>query len=158
MTDDLRPSRDARERPGQQSGTGGDQVPRATERLAPDQINRLWDYRNHVDQEFFGRLNFFLVFESILLAAAGQLLLAGSVPTLAIKAFMSLGLLITAVWAYSQARIKFILDWLSVLCRENIPEYRLFRAFGNWPISSMTLLTYAIPLLVSLIWVILLLV
>ena len=155
MPDGLLPNRNEREEPGRHPDAREDQAPSAKGKLRPGQVDRLWEYRNQVNNEFFGRLNFFLIFESILLAAAVQLLVAPNIPVLAIKGFVVLGLLITGVWTYAQARIKFILDWLAKLCRQNMPESNLFWAFGNWPVSSMTLLTYIIPLLVALIWIVL---
>jgi hypothetical protein len=87
------------------------------------QVDRLWGYRNLVDQEFFGRQNFFLVFESILLAIAGQLATRPEVPELALRSSIVLGLLIMLIWMYSQARIKSLLEHLRKLCRDYVPEY-----------------------------------
>jgi hypothetical protein len=117
------------------------------------QIERLWSYRNHVDKEFFVRLNFFLVFESVLLAVASQLSMAPAMPVGPIKLFEVAGIVITLIWAYAQIRSKYVLDWLAFLCKENIPEYTIFRRRGRWQISSMWLLTYAIPAVVTGIWI-----
>lgn len=104
----------------------------ASEILNEQQIERLWQYRNQVDQEYYGRLNFFLIFESILLAAAVQVDSSGHASSTVSKVFVLLGLLITLVWLYAQARVAHILSYLRSLCNEYLPEYRLFRAY-KWP-------------------------
>ena len=126
------------------------------ENLKEDQINRLWEYRLHIDNEYYGRLNFFLVFESVLLGVVGILFTRPNPPILILRVIVFLGLSITLVWGYIQARHKYILDYLNIICRRSIPEYNDYLegiAQGKWPpVSSMWLLTYIIPCLVVLIW------
>ncbi len=43
------------------------------ENLENDQLNRLWGYRLHLESLYYNRLNFFLVFESVLLGVVGAL-------------------------------------------------------------------------------------
>jgi hypothetical protein len=120
-----------------------------------DQVNRLWEYRNHVDREFFSRLSFFSIVESILFAVAAQLHGLTRTPARGFWVFVTFGFIFTAVWAYCQIRMKYMLDRLSELCEEPIPEYRLIRNYcrGSWPISTMSLLGYAVPNLFVLAWI-----
>jgi len=123
------------------------------EEFSSEQIEHLWTYRNHVDQEFFTRLNFFLVFESILIGATINLVTKTSAPTLVIRIIEIAGLVITAVFWYAQVRSKYVLDKLAELCDIHIPEYRQFRARNRWPISSMKLLAWGIPPVIAIIWI-----
>jgi hypothetical protein len=43
------------------------------ENLEKDQIDPLWEYRTHMNNVFYNRLNFFLIFESVLLGVVGVL-------------------------------------------------------------------------------------
>ena len=114
----------------------------------------LWQYRNQVDQEYYGRLKLFLIFESILSAAAVQVDSSGHASSTVSKVFVLLGLLITLVWLYAQARVAHILSYLRSLCNEYLPEYRLFRV--QVARSSTLLLTYGMPILIAFIWIALL--
>ncbi|SRR5216683_6577557 len=125
------------------------------EKLSAKQVERLWEYRNSVDREFYTRLNFFLVFESILIAAVSLLVNKTSDPLIHLLGL--LGLTITLIFAYAQLRVKYVLDKLKQLCDVNIPEYALFRAIAWWPrLSSTTLLTWAPPSLITAIWIVIL--
>jgi hypothetical protein len=44
-----------------------------SEHLETEQISRLWEHFWHLDNNFYNRLNFFLVFESVLLGVVGLL-------------------------------------------------------------------------------------
>jgi len=136
----------------------GAQVPR---QLKPDQINRLWEHGMHEDTVFNDRLNFFLIFESVLLGVVGMLY--GKQPPVMKEVLITivcLGLLITIIWGYIQARQRSTLNRLIERLEEHLPEFRETyepldrkkwrRLSGTW------LLTYFIPLLVVLIWVALL--
>ena len=39
------------------------------ENLDNEELRRLWEHRLHVDNECYSRLNFFLIFESVLIGA-----------------------------------------------------------------------------------------
>ena len=41
------------------------------EELEDKQVDRLWEHRLHLDSNFYNRLNFFLVFESVLIGIVG---------------------------------------------------------------------------------------
>jgi hypothetical protein len=105
-------------------------------------------------------MNLFLVFESVLLGVVGVLYTKPDTPLPALKGITALGLALTLVWAYSQARHRYILDDLTSLAREVIPEYRDTlerRARTRWPLSNGKVFTYVVPALVILLWIVFLL-
>ncbi len=130
------------------------------EKLENDQINRVWEHKLHVEDIFYNRLNFFLVFESIFLSsvvsAAFTKLPSGKIVLIILT---SLGLVITFLWGYAQARQKYILDDLRAHLEVIAPEYDATHKRRDqviWPLSSMSLLTYLIPPLIGLVWITLL--
>jgi hypothetical protein len=129
------------------------------DKLDNDQKNRLWAHKIHVNESFYDRLNFFLVFESVLLGVVGILYSRSHPEMFVIRVITILGLSLTIVWGYIQARHKYILNELNALSKEVLVEYRITlerRARVKWPFSSMWLLAYAVPTLVAFVWVILL--
>jgi hypothetical protein len=129
-----------------------------SENLDNDQLNRLWEHGLHIDAMFHNRLNFFLVFESILLGVVGLLYSRSTTAKPVLISIICLGLILTILWGYVQARMKYVFDSLRTFHREVIPEYKLTlirRERVKWPISSTSLETYGVPLLVALIWIVL---
>jgi hypothetical protein len=127
--------------------------------LDRDQIARLWEHGLHEDKVFNERLNFFLVFESVLIGVVASLYNTPTPKILVVKIVVVFGLLLTIVWGYVQARQKFILDNLKARLKEVAPEYSKTverRKTEKWPISVTALLTYATPALVALIWIVML--
>jgi hypothetical protein len=132
------------------------------EKLDSDQLNRLWEHKLHVEDNFYNRLNFFLIFESLLLSSVVSAVFNTS-PPLSGRAVLiiitCLGFLLTILWGYAQARQKYLLDDLRAYLRELLPEYQATherRSQVKWPVSSMNLLTYLVPPLIGLVWVTLL--
>ena len=128
------------------------------ENLDNEELRRLWEYKLQVDNEFYSRLNFFLIFESVLIGAVGALYSKTNQVMLVLRVIAFLGLCITLVWAYVQARHKYLLDAINALCREKMPEYKATIEYFNktkWPLSTRWLLAYVIPTLIVLVWVIL---
>jgi hypothetical protein len=124
-----------------------------------DQINRLWDHGNHEDIMFNERLNFFLVFEGILIAVVGQLYSKTPPDIFIVKATIVLGLLTTLIWWYVQIQQKIILEDVLERGRDLIPEYRVTldrRERKRLPIRVIPLLAYCIPGLVLAFWITLL--
>lgn len=75
----------------------------------PEQIERLWQYRNSVITIFNNFVNSFVVTESVLLAVVGMLSSSTS-PMSEIKIpVILLGFLLTLLWMYVQAKQRFIL-------------------------------------------------
>lgn len=130
-----------------------------SQNLDNEQLNRLRAHGLHEDVMFHTKLNFFLVYESVMLGVVG-VLYSRPTPAKAVLISMTcLGLILTIIWGYVQARHKYIFDSIRALQREVVPEYRLVmekRERVNWPISSNSLLAYAVPALVAVTWVVLL--
>ena len=127
--------------------------------LEPAEIDRLWQHRQAVDTHFNERLNFFLVFESVLLAVVGLLLGSEKLTPAVLRLLISLGLVLTIVWWYAQGKQKYILDLLRSRCEQHMPEYRAARAQRTMRLykpSVTWLLAHLVPVLVAAIWLILL--
>ncbi len=121
-----------------------------------DQLNRLWEDRLHEDNVFNERQNFFLVSQSMLLVAYATLLSASqpNIPVARITA--SLGVLLTLVWIYVNARLYYIVRHIQDRAISMIPEYKeTIRTRTKWPISSTRLMAYFVPLIIGAVWAIL---
>ena len=137
-----------------------------TENLDSEQRNRLWEYRLHVENLLYSRLNFFLIFESVLLGVVGALYSRTGQSTLVLKVIVLLGFCITVVWVYVQHNVKQIFVVLDRRVIESFPEHKesvkrileLRKAESKlgikWP--ALILLTYVVPGLVALVWIFLL--
>jgi hypothetical protein len=129
------------------------------ERLENDQIDRIFEYRAQCVNTFYNRLNFFLIFESVLLGAI-SLLYSRPIPSLFIvKAIAVFGLILTLIWWYTQARQKHMLYIATTYAQEVIPEYRELQARMKkeaLPYLTWNLITHAVPALTLLLWTILL--
>jgi len=75
-----------------------------SEKLDPDQINRLFEHGLHVDTMLHNRMNFFLVFESVLLSVVSVLYSRPSSPKAVLFTIICLGFVLTLLWGYIQAR------------------------------------------------------
>lgn len=120
-----------------------------------DRIDKLWQHGLHEDSVFNERLNFFLVFETVLLGVVGMLFGSANSTEGIIKLFVTLGFVLTLMWMYVQARQKSVVEGLRQTLREldkGYDEAITQRDSKRWPISSTWLLTYFIPLSVLLIW------
>jgi hypothetical protein len=129
------------------------------ENLDSEQRARLWEHRLEIETLFFSRLNFFLIFESVLLAVVGALYSKTGQSTLVLKVIVILGFCITDVWLYIQDRNRQVYAVLDKRAYDNLPEYKVTRDLfgkGRWPLRVQTpaimLLTYAVPVLIALVW------
>lgn len=132
-------------------------------RMDPDQIRRLWEHGLHEENVFNDRLNFFLIFESVLLGVVGMLYSKQPAVMKSVLVIMAcLGFLITIIWGYIQARQRSILKRLIERLEQHLPEFRETHAVlkrKKWRrLSSTVLLAHVIPLLISLVWLALLIV
>lgn len=134
-----------------------------SENLNNDQINRVWEYRLHIETLFYNRLNFFLVFESVLLGVVGALYSKPNPANPVLKVIVILGFCITVIWIFVQARHKRILDVLSTRTTELMPEFReswrKIKERMDWiryNVPALFLLTYIVPTMVALVWIFLL--
>ena len=125
-----------------------------------EQVRRLWEHGLHEETVFNDRLNFFLIFESVLLGVVGMLY--SKEPALSkwiLVPMSSLGLLITIIWGYVQSRQRVNLKGLIRRLYKHLPEFRetLQERPKKWRrLSSTMLLAHVIPILVTLVWLALL--
>ena len=133
-----------------------------SEDLASEARNRLWEFRLHVENLLYSRLNFFLIFESVLLGVVGALYTRPGQSILVLKAIVILGFCITVVWLYVQHNIKQIFVVLDKRAYDFFPEYEenidtflsIRKVESKMGIQSpaLILLTYVVPVLVALVW------
>jgi hypothetical protein len=76
----------------------------------PEQIERLWQYRNNVISYFNSFVNSFLVAESVLLAVVGMIASNNSPMTKIKFPIIILGFVLTLLWLYVQAKQRFIIQ------------------------------------------------
>src|SRR5437762_3382494 len=95
------------------------------ENLDNEQISRLLEYRLDLENNFNNRLNFFLVFESVLIGMVGVLYSRPSPSMLVVRLVIILGFSLTVIWGYVQARQTYIVYSIHELMQEVAPEYKL---------------------------------
>src|SRR5262249_49076319 len=77
--------------------------------------------------------------------------------TRAIQFLALVGLFVSLLWLYIQARQKSLLDSNRARAVAGLPDYALMAHIRRqWPISSVWLLAYFLPFLVLLMWLALL--
>src|SRR5205807_1999665 len=126
------------------------------EDLDSRQIDRLWEYRLHLINIFYNRLNFYLIFESVLLGIIGVLYSRPNPTTSVLRLLDFIGIAITIVWIYIMARQKYSLNILNKNMREVVPEYKVYREGiekVKWPFSTVSLEAYLIPAIIALLWI-----
>jgi len=127
--------------------------------LTDEQKNRLWEHHLHADDVLYNRLNFFLVFQSVLLGVVGVLYSKSLSEMVVLRIIIMLGIFVTIIWGYAQARQKYVLDKSKASIKEVLPEYQAIvadRERGKWPFSSVKLLTYGVPALIACVCMVLL--
>ena len=105
----------------------------------PDQVERLWQYRNSVITYFNGFVSSFLVAESVLLAVVGMIASNNSSMAKIKFPIIILGFILTLLWMYVQAKQRFIIQNLKKVCLENLVEYRVqqeLRQNSVWKYST----------------------
>ncbi len=133
----------------------------AAEASRQAEIDRLWQHRQSVDTHFNERLNFFVVFESVLLGVVGVLGLGDRevIPRAALLLVAALGVLLTGLWWYAQSKQRYILNLLRTRAAQFMPEYRATRSqrtSGLYRVSATWILAHLLPALFGAIWLILL--
>ena len=120
-----------------------------------DEINRLWEHALHEDNLFNDRLNFFLVFESVLVGVVG-VLFAQDAPSIPILRFISaFGLTLTVLWLYIQAKQKHTLDVLKTRAELLVPEFKETIEqirHSRFLVSGTLLLAYFVPGSFAVLW------
>ncbi len=122
--------------------------------LENDQKNRIWQLFLHAEDTFYNRLNFFVIFETLLLGVV-SLLFSRPTPAKPLLIGISiLGLCSTAAWTFSQARQLDVYHRRREYVSEVIPEYQAVRdRQKKWFLSSMLVLTF-IPGLLVILWIV----
>lgn len=118
---------------------------------------RLWEHALHEENAYNGRLNLFLVAEAMLLAFYAQLGRDFAKPSLI--ALGILGVLLTALWIAVNVRQEGDLKAAVKRLGEHLPEFHTegsLRSIRSINSSDKTILTYCVPAIVALIWIVLL--
>lgn len=127
----------------------------------------MWQHGQHLDTMLFQRGNLFLVAESLLLVAFTSTLAvaltpgqeAPGRPFLAARVIATFGLTLTIVWGYVGHRHLRYYRLQSARMREHISEYRDLRdAWRMRGLSSLPLVTYFLPGLASVMWILLIII
>jgi hypothetical protein len=121
----------------------------------------LWEHRLHVENLFYSRLTSFLTIQAILLAVVGALYSKSTPPIFVLIVICGLGLGMTFIWVFAQAKHKQSLDVLLARARECLPEYevttKLLAEKRGWSflgISPIWLIEYMVPSMVVAVWVV----
>ncbi len=126
--------------------------------LDNEQLNRLMQHAMHAQNRFDNRLNFFLIFESVLLGVVTALSSKTTSVNLILITIICLGFFLTVLWGYTQIREKFLFEVVEKRLAEELPEYEeTFRRqeMGRWPFRSTFVLTYGVPGLIAIVWILL---
>ena len=115
-----------------------------------------------IENNFNNRLNTFIVLETILFGVIGLLYQKQPVNAFIVFLLIGLGLSMTLIWGYAQARQRFVYRSLKSRCRHYLEEFKKTqeereKEKKKWPISTTTILTFFVPAVVGALWVILLL-
>ena len=111
-----------------------------------------WDWLLHEDGLFSGRINFFLIAESMLFIAFA--INSYENPHLTTVLSMA-GLLFVAIWLYvSIIQIFFLINPIKKRLRKELPEYREMK--GTWLFGDPNIwLGIVFPAVLVLIWILL---
>jgi hypothetical protein len=123
------------------------------------QTYNLFEHILHEDTVFNERLNFFLVFESVIIGIVGVLYQKSTPSMLIIRTLIVLAIVLTGIWGYVQARQKYIIDRLAARSLKTMPEYKSIVEERNkawWPVGNLWVLAYVVPIVVAFLWVTLL--
>ena len=130
-----------------------------SDEYANTQSYNLFEHMLHEDTMFNERLNFFLVFESVIMGIVGILYQKDAPSLPVIRTLIILAIIMTLTWGYVQARQKYILNQLVARAVKEMNAYRSIleeRKRVRWPIGNLALLSYFIPTVVTALWVTLL--
>jgi hypothetical protein len=103
------------------------------------------------------RLNFFLVFESVLFGVLGALYTRPEIDARIVQLIALFGLAVSLIWFYIQVRGHYLSNSLKMRDRLIFEDYKLAVEQRRWwPFHVMWILTYILPLLVISAWICLL--
>jgi hypothetical protein len=127
-----------------------------SKRFDEPQASRLFEHAMHEDMLFNERLNFFAVFESLLLATTATLFSSRQLVTTFLALFFAvLGVLITAGWMWIQHRQLVTLTVLVRRSEFHVPEFKETRILSRGKRRrgrSSALLAYFVPSVVLAMW------
>jgi hypothetical protein len=124
-----------------------------SEKISDDALNRRWQHGLHEDEVFNNRLNFFLLFESILLSVFGSVSGNSSGNVWVLRSIGLFGAVFALLWIYVQARSLKIVKALIAELEGLDPLFQKHRKkFEKRLFSTTELLTYLLPLLVLGLW------
>lgn len=131
---------------------------RSAKDLKPEELNRLFTHGIHEEGVFYNRLNFFLVFESLLFAAAIAGFSGKDAPPAAIIAPLCIvGVVVSIVWWYAQVNKLVLLKTLEDRIKDAFDEFRETiwladqrRIFPIW--SANLILAHTFPPLFVVVW------
>jgi len=121
---------------------------------------RLLDHGMHEEGIFYGRLNFFLLFQSLLLGAVVQTATATDVRIRNLQVLaLALGVAVLVVWVYAQLKKLKYLKLLEARLAQYLPEFSeidkregVFAEARRRSISANKLITFAAPVFIFLAW------
>lgn len=121
-------------------------------------IERLWQHGMQENDNFNERLNFFLLFESILIAGSVSMHIYAHQVSVGLKLCVEIvGILVTLLWFYIQWRQKWILDKMSDRFSRLDQQYAIsVGERDKWPFRATTVLTFLLIPLVLIMWVVIL--
>ncbi|WP_435864897.1 RipA family octameric membrane protein [Streptomyces umbrinus] len=127
-----------------------------------DENARIWEHCVHEDAMRFQRSNLFLVAQTLLVVGYTTLVSAGIASghhSSAARVVASFGLLLTFIWLYVGHRHARYTDALRLIAAERMPAYAAIhaRCRPRGP-SGWVLVTYALPGLAGVMWILLLLI
>ena len=119
---------------------------------APDYFDRLLNRTIHEDNIFYARLNFFIVFESVLFAAFVSIGMKHVAWPVVAWAVPILGASISALWWRAQARQYKHVHELGARVSKELPEYRGAYGGSSTRLSPTRLMTHGVPALFVALW------
>jgi hypothetical protein len=126
-----------------------------------DQANRIFQHGLYEDSALTERSNYFLIAESMLVVAYTGLISSASAAaqqtsTIWVARILAFfGLLLTIVWMYVNRRQWYVIQHLQERLLELVPEYKeTYETRRKWRISSIWLMVYLVPALISVMWAI----
>ncbi|WP_073120814.1 RipA family octameric membrane protein [Reichenbachiella agariperforans] len=125
--------------------------------MKPEDLSRAWTHRQILELNFNNRLNFFLLFQSILLAATVNGIGDGN-DHMILMALCVFGGVITVIWWLIQSKEHHMLDKVKNFLRENDESYRERRKLYESYLSKFSvnqLFSRVIPPVLTVIWVLL---
>ena len=125
--------------------------------MSDEQKRRLWEHALHEDEQYNDRLNFFLIFESVLLGVMGAVFTRADASRPVLIAIALLGVIITLVWINIQAFHHFYVNSFNPRL-ETFEEFQKTLEYSRlwWPDWGRQLLSFGVPIAVTGIWIVVL--